>query len=280
MDKLHFTKMEGTGNDYIYIDCLNCEMPQLSAPEITRLCDRHFGIGADGVVFILPSKTADFRMRMFNVNGTEAEMCGNASRSIGVYLYNRGKTEKTNIKLETKGGIKDLFLNIENNLATSVCVDMGIPSLTPAHIPVISDKEKAINDTILIDGRTLYMSCVSMGNPHAVFFVSEITDEHVLTWGPQIETHPLFPKHTNVEFVQIISKTEMRMRVWERGTGETLACGTGACAALVAASLNGLSDDKATVHLLGGDLKVEWRDDDHVYQTGPANIVFDGTFIF
>lgn len=273
---LQFTKMHGIGNDYIYVNCL--EHP-LDRPEeaAIRLSHRHFGVGSDGLVLILPSATADFQMRMFNADGSESEMCGNAVRCIAKYVYEKGLTTKKVIELDTKGGKKILELTLSGETVTSVRVDMGEPILKGSLVPIAIDANPVLNHPLDIGGIQLRMTCVSMGNPHAVFFVEEITDDLVLRIGPMIEKHPLFPRRTNVEFVQVLSPTELRMRVWERGSGETLACGTGAAAVLVAAVLNELTERKAKIHLLGGDLEIEWAANNHVYKTGPAAYSFEGT---
>jgi len=243
------------------------------------MCDRHFGIGGDGVVLILPSKTYDYRMRMFNADGSEAEMCGNAVRCIAKYLYDRGITTQETIILETEAGPKTLELKVHQGKVAAVRVNMGEPILEPARIPVRSEKERVVLEPFTVDGTLLQLTCVSMGNPHAVFIVPEITDDLVLGLGPKIEKHPLFPAAMNVEFVKILRPHELEMRVWERGSGETLACGTGACAALVACSLCGVAERKGVVHLRGGDLEIEWAADNRVYKTGPAAFVFDGTYL-
>ena len=269
-----FTKMHGLGNDYIYFDCLKEELPN---PELLspKLSDRHFGIGGDGIVLILPSSNADFKMRMFNADGSEAQMCGNAVRCVGKYLYERHVTKQTIIKLETKAGVKILNLNITNDQVDSVKVDLGEPIFTPAQVPVDSAYE-VLNQKFELDGHALLVSCVSMGNPHAVFFVNKITDQLVLGLGPKIEKHPMFPERVNVEFVEVISPKILKMRVWERGSGETWACGTGAAAVAVIAAKTQRTENSVKIHLLGGDLELEWAENNHVYKTGPAKFVFDG----
>ncbi len=273
---MKFTKMQGLGNDYIYVDCLNGEINNPN--EVARIVsDRHFGIGSDGLVLILPSKTADFRMRMFNSDGSEAEMCGNAIRCVGKYVYDNRLTEKNIVTIETLAGIKILEMTIENNRVALVRVDMGEPILEPGNIPVASSKERFISEPVTIDGKIYDVTCVSMGNPHAVTYVDDVSGFPLELTGPKMEKHSLFPKKINSEFVQIIDRTALKMRVWERGAGETLACGTGACAVLVASVLNGFSERKAAVRLLGGDLLIEWNEkDNHVYMTGPAVKVFEG----
>lgn len=276
MAKIPFVKMHGAGNDYIYIDLLDGDGDPLPPETIRTLSDRHFGIGGDGVVFICRSDRADFRMRMFNADGSEAEMCGNAVRCVAKYLYDRGKTRKTTIALETKGGIKELALHLEHGSVKTVRVDMGEPILEAQRIPVLAESERVIAEPFEVEGHQLSMTCVSMGNPHAVFIVDAIRDEHIHRLGPRIERHPRFPARVNVEFIEVLDPTTLRMRVWERGSGETLACGTGACAAYVAAVLQGRCERRGKVHLLGGTLEMEWAENNHVYKTGPAEFVFEG----
>lgn len=273
--KISFTKMHGTGNDYIYLDCLKRNV-ELSPDEVIRLSDRHFGIGGDGVVMIMPSSVADFRMRMFNADGSEAEMCGNAVRCIAKYVFDKGITDKQTLELETKGGIKRLALCVQQGKVQSVRVDMGEPILEAAEIPVNLSLPRVVNEAFSVEGHEFRMTCVSMGNPHAVFFVDEITDELVLGLGPKIERHELFPKRVNVEFVRLLEKDLVEMRVWERGSGETLSCGTGASAVGVACVLNGITSRSLRVCVLGGELQIEWAEDNHVYKTGPATFVFEG----
>ena len=273
---MKFTKMHGLGNDYIYVNCFNetVEEPSKVAKIVS---DRHFGIGSDGLVLIMPSDKADFRMRMFNSDGSEAEMCGNAIRCVGKYVYDNGLTDKDVVSIETLAGIKVLELTIKNNSVELVRVDMGEPILKPVNIPVLSDKEIFKSEPVTIDKREFRVTCVSMGNPHAVSYVESVDNFPLEQIGPKMETHELFPRRINAEFVEVIDRTTLKMRVWERGAGETLACGTGACAVLVASVLNGISERKATVKLLGGDLIVEWDEkNNHVYKTGPAVKVFEG----
>ena len=275
-----FTKMHGLGNDYIYFDCIeNCDLISNPSDTAIKLSDRHFSIGGDGIVLILKHLNADFQMRMFNADGSEAEMCGNAIRCVGKYVFDNGYTDKKIITVYTGAGILTLNLTVENNFVSKVCVDMGEPILNGLDIPVLIDKEEVISEKVSIpDGEQYEMTCVSMGNPHAVIFVDEITDKHVLNHGRKLELNELFPKRINVEFVKVISTNEVQMRVWERGSGETLACGTGASAVTVACVLNKRTDRKITVHLIGGDLDIEWNEEDnHVYMTGPASIAFEGT---
>ena len=281
MRSVPFTKMHGLGNDYIYFDCVD-EPDIIGNPAETarRLSDRHFGIGGDGIVLVLPDSDADFRMRMFNSDGSEAEMCGNAIRCVAKLLKDTGRAPENAVDVKTGAGI--LHIDIATNADGSfeyATVDMGEPILDGPTIPVAVDSNPVAGLKIpLPDGTEIKATCVSMGNPHAVVFVDEITDRDVLERGPAVETNPLFPNRINVEFAKIVSKNEIEMRVWERGAGETLACGTGASATLVAAVLNGLTDRKATLKLLGGDLVVEWRErDNRVMMTGPAETAFRGT---
>ena len=273
---MRFLKMHGAGNDYVYINGFD-EIVADPAELAIRVSNRNFGVGSDGLVIIRPSETCDFRMSMYNADGSEAEMCGNASRCVGKYVFDLGLTSKTELTLETKAGVKQLNLEIIDGEVATVCVDMEEPILTPNLIPVIAEGEKAIRIPIEVGGVTYYATCVSMGNPHAVIFVDDVDRFDVHGIGRMIEIHPLFPKKTNVEFVQIVSPSLLKMRVWERGSGETLACGTGACATLVAAVLNNLSDRKATLKLRGGDLQIEWRESNNrIYMTGGATKVFEG----
>lgn len=273
---LAFTKMQGAGNDYIYIDGFLQPIDNPSELAI-KLSNRNFGIGSDGVVLILPSEICDFKMRMFNSDGSEAEMCGNASRCVGKYVYDNGLTTKTDITLETKSGVKYIRLHEGDNLRRKVTVDMGEPILDPAMIPVNIDEHPVLNHTINIDNKEWKITCVSMGNPHVVVFTNNISELDLKTLGPKFETNPIFPKKTNTEFIEIIDRSNLNMRVWERGAGETLACGTGACAAAVAAVLNNYCDRKITIQLLGGNLDILWDEkDNRVYMTGEAVTVFEG----
>jgi len=275
--KINFTKMHGLGNDYVYVNGFkeNIENPNEFSKFIS---DRHFGIGSDGLVIILPSKKADFKMRMFNADGSEGKMCGNASRCIGKYVYENGLTDKTNISLETLAGIKYLTLNVTDNIVKSVKVDMGKTIITPHDIPVISDLPKFVNEPIEIDNQTYYVTCVSMGNPHAIIFCDNVDEIDLEKIGPKFESHPLFPDRINTEFVQIINSTTVKMRVWERGSGETLACGTGACATAVACTLNGhfKQGDNIVVMLRGGNLSITYTENQTVFMEGSATKVFDG----
>ena len=276
---MKFTKMHGLGNDYVYVDTFDQSVPDPAAMAIA-VSRPHFGVGADGLVLIGPSTEADYAMRMFNADGSEGEMCGNAVRCIGKYVHDRGLTAKTRVTLATRGGIKTLELRLQGGSVEQVTVDLGEPALSPASLPVTLAGAQVLNHPLSIDGQTHHITCVSMGNPHAVIFVDDPRAVDVHGIGRQIEHHPLFPKRTNVEFVRVWRRDLLEMRVWERGSGETLACGTGAAASLVAAVLNGLADRSAVVKLTGGELHVHWdARDNHVYQTGPATFVFDGVWL-
>jgi len=276
---MKFTKMHGIGNDYIYVNGFE-ENIENAAEFAIQYSDRHKGVGSDGLVLILPSETCDFRMQMLNADGSEAEMCGNASRCIGKYVFDKGLTTKTSLTLETLAGIKklELFLGVDE-LVESVTVDMGEPILESAMIPTTLEKSPVVNETVDFGSGIEYaITCVSMGNPHAVIFTTGIDKLDLPVTGSIIENAPIFPRRTNVEFVEVISKDKLKMRVWERGSGETMACGTGACATVVAGILNGHSARKTTVELLGGNLQIEWNEDDnHVYLTGGATTVFEGS---
>ncbi len=273
---MRFTKMHGTGNDYIYVDASKVDVQDPSSLA-KQVSDRHFGVGSDGLVLILPSTVADFRMRMFNADGSESEMCGNASRCIGKFVYDKGLTSKTNVMLETGGGIRELTLSLTDGKVESVCVDMGKPILDPASIPVSVFGEQAVYVPVTVGGVVYEVTCVSMGNPHAVLFTTGIDGLDLAKLGPEFEHNHLFPNRVNTEFVEILDSDHVKMRVWERGAGETLACGTGACAVLVAGVLRGLLKTKATVELPGGSLTIEWRQDNqHVYLTGGAAFVYEG----
>jgi len=268
--------MQGAGNDYIYVNGFTETIDNPSELAL-KLSNRNFGIGSDGLVLILPSDTCDFRMRMFNSDGSESEMCGNATRCIGKFVYEKGLTTKEVVSLETRAGEIILKLNIENGKVSTVRVDMGEPILVPALIPVNINQDKAVSVPLTIDGKEYKITCVSMGNPHAVIFTSGIDSLNLPELGPKFENNTIFPKRTNTEFIEILDRSTLKMRVWERGTGETLACGTGACAALVAAVLNDVSERKATLKLLGGNLEIEWDEaSNHVFMTGEAVTVFEG----
>ncbi|NLC18799.1 MAG: diaminopimelate epimerase [Clostridiales bacterium] len=273
---MKFTKMQGCGNDYIYVDCTRGIIDNVRETAI-RLSDRHFGIGSDGLILIRPSDKADFMMDMYNNDGSSGKMCGNGIRCVAKYVYDKGLTDKTRLKIETLSGIKDLELIVEDGRVQSVTVDMGEPVLKADLIPVISDKEHLINEPVEIGGRVYNITCVSMGNPHAVVFVDDVDGLKLETIGPCFETHPMFPERVNTEFIHVLDRKHIKMRVWERGSGETLACGTGACASVVACILNGLTDNEVKVSLLGGDLQIRYdKASNKVYMTGPAVTVFEG----
>ncbi len=275
---MKITKMQGLGNDYIYVNCFE-ETVEDPAALARRISDRHFGVGSDGLVLIMPCDEADFRMRMFNADGSESEMCGNATRCVAKYVHDRGLTDKTEITLMTGAGIKILKLKVKDGVTESVRVDMGEPELDGEKIPVNIPGNPVIGVPVEALGTTYGMTCVSMGNPHAVIYVDDADSFDVHGVGARIETDPLFPRKTNVEFCTVRDREHLRMRVWERGTGETLACGTGACATLVASVLNGVSERKATLALNGGSLVVEWDPEtNHVFQEGPAEFVFDADY--
>lgn len=281
MKEMRFTKMEGLGNDYIYVDCMAGEPASDWENLSIRMSDRHFGVGADGIILIMPSKVADFRMRMFNADGSEGKMCGNGSRCVAKYVYDNGLTRKTEVTLETLAGIKVLKMHLgADGKVDTVTVDMGEPILTAAEVPALSASERMVEETLpTAKHGDFAVTAVSMGNPHGVIFVDEITDELVLGAGPELERHSAFPDRANIEFVKVIDGETVQMRVWERGSGETLACGTGACATAVAAALTGRTNRKVTVKLIGGDLSIEWNEkDNHVYMTGPARTVFIGVW--
>ena len=275
---MKFTKMHGCGNDYVYVNLFEetiADPAQLSI----AVSDRHFGIGSDGLITIGPSDVADFRMRIYNADGSEAEMCGNGIRCVAKYVYDHELTSQTTITVETGAGIKTLDLLVENGKVTQVTVDMGEPILAPEEIPVIAEGMRVVDEPILVDGKEWRMTCVSMGNPHAVVFVDDVANLELEKYGPDFDNHTRFPKRTNTEFVQVHSRTEASMRVWERGSAETWACGTGTCASVMACILNGYTDNKVLVHLRGGDLVIEYNpDNNHIYMTGPATEVFQGVY--
>lgn len=273
---MKFTKMEGLGNDYVYVNCFQEKVENPSEVAI-RVSDRHFGIGSDGLILIKPSEVADFCMEMYNADGTQSEMCGNGIRCVGKYVYDYGLTTKKSISVETLAGIKYLDFEIENDKVVMITVNMGKPELVPEKIPVRSTKEILVKEPIEVCGKTYEMTCVSMGNPHCIVFVDDTEAFPLEEVGPHFEQHEMFPNRVNAEFIQILDRKTVNMRVYERGTGETMACGTGACASTVACILNGLTENEITLHLLGGDLRVRWdREEDTVYMTGPAKVVFDG----
>lgn len=276
MSELKFTKMQGAGNDYIYINCMESYPKDLDLLSV-RLSDRHKGVGADGIVLIMPSETADFRMRMFNSDGSEGRMCGNAARCVGKYVYEKCLTAKTDLSLETLSGIKHVHLHLKESKVDRVTVDMGSPEFAPSLIPILSEHSKEVSVSTTIG--LVRLTAVSIGNPHGVVFSdSDLID--VRSIGAELEVNPIFPEKANIEFVRVLSPTHLNVRVWERGSGETLACGTGACAAAVAANLLGKCERRVRVDMPGGRLDVEWSENDnHIYLTGPAEFSFEGKVI-
>jgi len=275
---MKFTKLHGCGNGYIYVNLFE-ETLENPAEMAIKVSDHHFGIGSDGLITIGPSEIADFTMHIYNADGSEAEMCGNGVRCVGKYVYDHGLTDKTVVNVETGAGIMVLELNIEDGKVATVRVDMGEPIFEPEKIPVVAGGTPVLMEPITVGDKEWKMTCVSMGNPHAVVFVDEVNDFPLETYGPLFENHERFPKRTNTEFVKVVSPTEVYMRVWERGSAETWACGTGTCATVVACILNGLTERKVLVHLLGGDLTIEWDEEtNHVFMTGPATEVFSGEY--
>lgn len=273
---MKFTKMHGCGNDYVYVNLFE-EQIENPAKVSIAVSVRHFGIGSDGLITIGASEIADFRMRIYNADGSEAEMCGNGIRCVAKYVYDHKLTDKTEITVETGAGVKTLQLTVEDDKVTLVRVDMGEPILTPDEIPVVADGDRVVDEPIVVDDKEWRMTCVSMGNPHAVVFVDDVAHFELEKYGPLFENHVRFPKRTNTEFVQIISRNEAIMRVWERGSAETWACGTGTCATVMACILNGLTDNDVLVHLRGGDLRIVYDEkSNHVFMTGPATEVFEG----
>ncbi len=279
---MRFTKMHGAGNDYIYLDCFEQPAPEDLAELARRMSDRHFGVGGDGLILILPSKVADARMQMFNADGSEAEMCGNGLRCLAKYVYEHGLARKPTLRIETGAGILSLDLEFDGALVRRVRVDMGEPILQPERIPTTLAGNAAlpgnpvVGAELEVAGKKLSVTCVSMGNPHCITFVERLSDQWVLGIGPQIENDPHFPRRVNAEFVEVLSPAEVRVRVWERGSGETLACGTGATAVCVAGVLAGRTGRKILAHLPGGDLELQWAGNNHVFLTGPAVEVFSG----
>lgn len=273
---MKFTKMQGIGNDYVYVNGFTEKIENPSEMAV-KVSDRHFGIGSDGLILINPSDKADFEMEMYNADGSRSEMCGNGIRCVAKYVYDFGLTDQTHISVETLGGIKYLDLTVENGKAVSIKVDMGKPELKSELIPIHSSKDTVLNESITVDGKEYKITGVSMGNPHAVVFMEDIEHLDIEKVGPGFENHECFPNRVNTEFVEVLDRKTVSMRVWERGSGETLACGTGACAVAVACVLNGFTDEEVTVHLLGGDLQIKWdREKNTVYMTGSAEIVFNG----
>ena len=273
---MKFTKMQGLGNDYVYVNCFEEKVENPSELAV-KVSDRHFGIGSDGLILIRPSEVADFRMTMFNADGSESEMCGNGIRCVGKYVYDYGLTDKTEVSVETLAGIKYLKFIIKDGKVDMVTVNMGEPILKPELVPVVGEGDAVIDSPIEVDGKEYKMTCVSMGNPHSVVFVDDVDNFPLHEVGPLFEHHKAFPRRVNAEFCQVVDRTHAKMRVWERGTGETLACGTGTCATAVACILNGKTEDEMTITLLGGDLIIRWdREKNVIYMTGPARVVFDG----
>jgi diaminopimelate epimerase len=273
---MRFTKMHGTGNDYVYVNCFDEPVPANLPRLAQRVSDRHLGIGADGLILIRPSDVADARMQMFNADGSEAEMCGNGVRCVAKYVYDHGICRKPSLQIETGNGVLTLDLEIADGRTRKVRVDMGEPILDADRIPTTLPGSPVVGATLFVDGQQIQVTCVSMGNPHAIVYVDEPTDDWVFRIGSKMETDPHFPNRVNAEFVQVLSPTEVRMRVWERGSGETLACGTGASAVCVAGVLNQRTERSMVAHLPGGDLELEWAQNHHVYMTGPAVEVFSG----
>lgn len=273
---MRFTKMHGAGNDYVYVNCFEEHLPE-DIPQLARqISNRHTGVGGDGLILICPSEVADARMRMFNADGSESEMCGNGVRCVAKYVYDHGIAPRNELAIETGRGVLQLHLTITNGKAEQVRVNMGAPILNGPEIPTTLPGNPPLSVPLEVAGREVQVTCISMGNPHCITFVEEVNDDWVHGIGPQIEVHPAFPNRVNAEFIQILSRSEMIMRVWERGSGETQACGTGACAAAVAAVLNDLTDRQVLCHLPGGDLLLEWTDSGEVLMTGPAAEVFSG----
>ncbi len=275
---MKFTKMHGLGNDYVYMDCTKSGVPDNVSDLAQFVSNRHFGVGSDGLILICASDTCDFKMKMYNADGSEAQMCGNGIRCVGKFVYDKGLTNKINITIETLAGVKVLELNVKNNKVETVKVDMGEPILEAKKIPVISDEKEIVkNLKITALDKEFKFTCVSMGNPHAITIVEDVDSFDVEKYGSLLEIDKHFPEKANIEFIQIIDRNTVKMRVWERGSGETFACGTGACATTVACILNGFIEDEVTVKLLGGDLNIKWnKEDNHIYMTGPATTVFEG----
>lgn len=274
---MKFTKMQGIGNNYLYFNCFETSIENPSELSV-KLSDVHFGVGSDGIILIEPSDKADCKMDIYNADGSRAMMCGNGIRCVGKYVYDRGLVKKDVITVDTQSGIKTLYLNIQDGVVKSVKVNMGKPDLIAKTIPVIFDSERVINEPLTVGGSEYRITCVSMGNPHCVIFVDDTEKLDLEKIGPKFEFNPIFPERVNTEFIQVISETETKMRVWERGSGETWACGTGTCASVVACALNGKTGRNVLVHLRGGDLRIDWdKQSDEVFMEGPAEFIFDGT---
>ncbi len=273
---MKFTKMHGCGNDYLYVNGF-VEHVRDKAAFARKASDRHFGVGGDGVIFINPSKQADFEMEMYNADGSRGEMCGNGIRCVAKYVYDKGLTDKTSISVISAGAVKYLDLTATDGKVETVRVNMGSPELTPAKIPVLSGGEAVIDEEIIVCQKSYRMTCISMGNPHAVVFMDDVEHMKIEEIGPYFENHERFPNRINTEFVKVLDRNNVQMRVWERGSGETLACGTGCCATVAACVLNGLTEEKVTVKVLGGELLIEWdREKNLIFMTGPAETVFEG----
>lgn len=277
---MKFTKMQGCGNDYVYVNGFTEKIGDKPA-FVRAVSDRHFGVGGDGAIFINPSEEADFEMEMYNADGTRAEMCGNGIRCVAKYVYDKGLTDKKQISIVSFGNVKYVDLYVEDGKVSSVKVNMGAPILEAEKVPVKSAGSQSVDEPITVNGKEYRMTCVSMGNPHAVIFMEDVAKLDIASVGPLFENHEVFPNRTNTEFVEIVDRTHVNMRVWERGTGETLACGTGCCATVVACVLNGLTEEQVTVRVLGGEIEIQWdRKENLVYMTGPAATVFEGEFLW
>lgn len=277
---MEFTKLHGLGNDYIYINAITQDLAKYDLPLLSQaLSDRHFGIGGDGIILVLPAKQGDFRMRIFNSDGSEAEMCGNGVRAFAKYVYEHGLSRRKELEIETDAGLIKPVLTVKGGKVISVRVNMGRPRLERAQIPMLGEPQDrpVLEEPLQVNGQRFSVTCVSMGNPHCVIYVDDVESFPLSEVGPRIEHHPSFPRRTNVEFVTVLDREHLQMRVWERGAGETLACGTGACAVCVASVLTGRSDRSVSVTLLGGDLHIEWADTDEVFLTGTATEAFSGT---
>lgn len=275
---MKFTKMQGCGNDYVYVNGFTEKIADKPA-FVKAVSDRHFGVGGDGAIFINPSEEADFEMEMYNADGTRAEMCGNGIRCVAKYVYDKGLTDKEQISIVSFGNVKYVDLYVKEGLVSSVRVNMGEPILEAQKVPVISAMKRSVDEPVTVNGKEYRMTCVSMGNPHAVVFMEDVANLDIASVGPLFENHQVFPNRTNTEFVEVVDRTHVNMRVWERGTGETLACGTGCCATVVAGVLNDLTEEKVTVRVLGGEIEIQWdREENLVYMTGPAATVFEGEF--
>lgn len=275
---MKFSKMHGCGNDYVYVNCFEEEIGDRPALAV-RVSNRNFGIGSDGLICICPSEIADFRMDMYNADGSRAQMCGNGIRCVGKFVYDKGLTDKVVLTIESGGGIKTLWLNFEDGKVASAKVDMGEPELRPQFIPLAERGRDFVNRSVIVGSEEYFVTAVNVGNPHAVVFVDDVSAVEIEKIGPRFENHPLFPERVNTEFVQVLDSGRLKVRVWERGSGETLACGTGATASMIAAALNGHVGDAASVSLPGGELFIEWdRAKNRVYMTGPAVLVYDGEF--